>query len=357
MHSLAGSALPIITSRCFWELPTSVEVASSNESRQVSLALLAHLGRTNYVSRKANASILCLLLQCIAVFADRLGNAMEAYLPSICLAPCIEMATERLAPLVRVTAEYTLQRLAYSQTSGDEEGSIQQMVRDNIQSLLSTFVAHLRIHRGKAAPSPDEFEKIFTTLSMTKYVLDVIADKDVSADAQSPNHQSIRSLRELMAILVERYDHLLNQKVVSEPRRLEYAQTLGASLQYFCIECGVDQMKIYTYRLPGVAEPSKRPWLGLLDQFRVTSSTGLHSEEKYGEEEETRDDGPPNSINDTSFKQSPSADDVDFVDSVLSRCCFLLSNDSLRVRIAASEGMLSGFKYLSFLACQEVSFY
>jgi hypothetical protein len=350
LHSLASSVIPIATSSCLWDLSTSNEVVSSNESRKVSLALLARLGRSNFVSRKANASILCLLLQLIAVFADRLGCDMKSFL-SITLVPCVEMATDVSAPLVRATADHTLQRIAHSIRSDENQNNhdiIQQMIRDNVQSLLSTFLTRLRIHRGKIAPSPDEYERILSTSSMTKYVLQAISQSPSCAEkSHSPCVESIRSVRELISILVDRFDHLLHKKVVAETRRLEFAQVLSTCLQYLCKEYGVEKTEIYTYRLPGTVTPVKQPWREVLDQFIIPNQQGFIADKNDANGQESTGGQPKLK------KISADSEDVDFVDSMLSRCCYLLSNDSLRVRIAACDGMISGFHYLSFLACQE----
>lgn len=345
LKTLAFSILPIMVSSCLWNLPTKSEKehisdsSNSTSNREVSL-----MGTVAPSALKGNASAICLLLEIISLSCSLLQENIEAFL-SVVLLPTVEKAASNNVPMIRAAANRVLAHMADAcGFSGTHE-----LINQHLQSLMGGMSGRLRILGGKVAPQAAEFDNVLTVSSMIRFVLESIAKKPTERDPPEGQHESVVShILELVSLLMERFDHFILRKAVGEPIILELTTVCHSSFQYLLSGYGANDDAIYTYRIRGselANQESPEPWLALLEDFRIAPSESFSASQ-------TRSDGDGAEEND--MNQQPHVGtqaEIDFVSRLMPRCCYFLSNQSLKVKIASCDAMISGFRFLAFVAC------
>jgi hypothetical protein len=129
---------------------------------------------------------------------------------------------------------------------------------------------------------------------------------------------------------------------------LELTSVCHSSFQYLLSAYGANDDAMYTYRIRGselANQESPEPWRELLEDFRIAPSESFSASH-------TRSDGDKAEEND--MNQQPHATspaEIAFVSRLMPRCCYFLSNQRLKVKIASCDTMISGFRFLALVAC------
>jgi hypothetical protein len=342
LKTLTSSILPIMVSSCLWNLPTKSEneqtsdSSNSSTSREVSL-----MGKVTPTALKGNASAICLLLEIISLSCSLFQEHIEAFL-SVILLPTVEKAASNNVPMIRAAANRVLVHMA----NACGFPGTHELIHQHLQSLMGGMSGRLRIPGGKLAPQAAEFDNVLTVSSMIRFVLESTAQRPTERGPREGQHESVVShILELVSLLMERFDQFILRKGVGEPIMLELTTVCHSSFQYLLSDYGANDDAMYTYRIELANEESPEPWLELLEDFRIAPSESFSPSQ-------TRPDGDRTEEND--MNQQPRATtqaEIDFVSRLMPRCCYFLSNRSLKVKIASCDAMISGFRFLAFVAC------
>ena len=345
LKTLASSILPILVSSCLWNLPTKSEKeqisATSNSRFSHELSLM---GTVTPTALKGNASAICLLLEILSLSSSLFQEHIETFL-SVILLPTVEKAASNNAPMIRAAASRALVHMA----NACGFPGTHELINQHLQSLVSGMSGRLRIPGGKIAPQAAEFDNVLSVSSMIRFVLESIAQRSIERDPPRGQHESVVSyILELVSLLMERFDHFILRKVIGEHIMLELTTVCNSSFQYLLSAYGADDDAMYTYRIRGsefANQESPEPWLELLEDFRCAPSESFSATQ-------TRSDGDRAEENDRNQQlHATSQAEIDFISRLMPRCCYFLSNQSLKVKIASCDAMISGFRFLAFVAC------
>ena len=334
LQSLASSILPLLVDPSLWSLP--IQPSKTVEEKP----LLSP--RTLY----ANCCVSVLLLELITSFCEILGSNLDQYLSTI-LYPIMEKAGHGSPPMVQRAAHRSVE--AISAICGFP--NLPTFARDRFNSLMATMLSRLRLPGGAHFSGDTNMEDTLAVCRSVRWLLDTVI-QEYPADS---NKETTSSMVELLSLLVERFDYLFLEKVLSERDIYELTLVHKSSFNYFLTIFGAEDDAVYTYRLRGVRNESPRPWLDLLSAFRKASFEGFQSkaqeEQKLGENESGRVVVTIDRI--SSIRMA----EIELVSILIKRNCYMLSNESLSVRISSCDGLISGFRFLAFVACfDEVSY-
>jgi hypothetical protein len=345
LKTLASSILPIMVSSCLWNLPTKSEQEQisdgSNSSTNHEVSLMSTMTPT---ALKGNASAICLLLEIISLSCSLFQEDIEAFL-SVILLPTVEKAASNNVPMIRAAANRVLVHMANAcGFPGTDE-----LINQQLQSLMGGMSGRLRIPGGKIAPQAAQFDNVLSVSSMIRFVLESIAQRPTDRDVPEGQHEWVVShILELVSLLMERFDHFILKKAIGEPIMLELTSVCHSSFQYLLSGYGANDDAVYTYRIRGselANQESPGPWLELLEDFRISPiesfSASQNSSDGDRADESDRNQQP----------YATSQAEIDFVSRLMPRCCYFLSNHSLKVKIASCDAMISGFRFLAFVAC------
>ena len=345
LKTLASSILPILVSSCLWDLPTKSEKEQISDSSNTSTSNeLFLMGTVTPIALKGNASAICLLLEIISLASSLFQEHIEAFL-SVILLPTVEKAASNNVPMIRAAANRALVHMANAcGFPGTDE-----LINQRLQSLVGGMSGRLRIPGGKIAPQAAEFDNVLTVSSMIRFVLESIAQRPTERDPPEGQHEPVVScILELVSLLMERFDHFILRKAIGEPIMLELTSVCNSSFQYLLSGCGANDDAMYTYRIRGselANQESPEPWLELLEDFRCAPRESFSASQ-------TSSDGDRAEGNDRNQQHhATSHAEIDFVSRLMPRCCYFLSNQSLKVKIASCDAMISGFRFLAFVAC------
>jgi hypothetical protein len=350
LNSLASSILPVATSSPLWDLPTDADFgASSHEPSTGTEYLMQTSTPVSAVALRGNAGAMKLLLELVASFCTLLQTDAQTFLSSI-LSPIVERASSQNVPLVQTAAMTALEQV--SRACGFHDAP--ELICAHFGHLMGSLIGRLRIPGGRLAPGPHEVKAIITVSSTVRTILATASRFESSESIKTLDQAGIASMVELLTLLIERFDHLIARKVLGEERLLELVLVCNATFGYLLSSYGACTDAMYSYRMEGRNASEGQPWRGLLTQFHADSAKLDDVSPREGfaiasdrTSTQTKNGNPPNGMEAT---LDISSKEIDFVSRLMSRCCYFLSHQSLRMRIASCDTLTSGFRFLAFVA-------
>jgi hypothetical protein len=261
---------------------------------------------------------------------------MESIMSSI-LPAIVEKASQESLDSVHIVSLETLKTIGLSLglENPDELISSRQTV------LFATMLGRLRLPGGSLVPNQSDVDDIITTANSLRWVLETVTRPKPEINASGVTMTAKSSVVDLMSVFQHRYDHLFMQKVLKNVDVGDLCSLHRAFFDYFLNIYGVDRDATYTFKLQGVIESPKQPWLDQLSKFRKCNpNKGLH-QDPAPEAKEKLDSG--------ETRVDVSETDISLFSRIIARNCYLLSHKLLKVRIKSCEGLLSGFQFLAFV--------
>lgn len=217
-----------------------------------------------------------------------------------------------------------------------------RLIIDRCGTLLAEMLSQLRIPGGGRWNGRDDSEEIIQVAFALTWVLDECTiDRSELHDGEPTSTGS--TLVELVGTLMDRIDHQFISRSMPEKVAFQLTRMYAAVFKYLkMLHFAVDDQKASV-----TGEGPANSWLKLLsllerspnEEFRASSAF-----DSDGDEGNSGREGVQRGI----FGKLT----VDLIADVMFRLCFLLSNDSLRVRIGACESMTHGFEYLAKVTTQ-----
>jgi hypothetical protein len=296
-----------------------------------------------------NSIVIRLLLELVANFCDLLEERAESYL-SVILYPIVGKASQDGAQLVKSAASSVLHRIAVACGYHDSRG----LIRKHFDQLVTSMLGCLRIPGGKLVPGYDKIDEILSVASSLRYVLQIAVPRsEQSAGRQTLERNSAHCMVEIVTLLTQRLNHLIVRKAVKDEQFFELIAVYTASFSFLLVTYGAKDGCIYACRIGSTMnEPSSKPWREMIAPFRVSAIAHLSPEEGFAQtaaltpqdKELDRERRIPDS-------HDVSIPEIEFVSRLLSKCCYFLSYNSLRMRIASCDAIISGFRFLAFVSC------
>jgi hypothetical protein len=222
-------------------------------------------------------------------------------------------------------------------------------IRHEFNSLMASILGRLRLPGGTQVPTEGDLQDTLAVSASSQWVLEMATEKIPACDLM--DRASVSCVVDLFSLLVERFDHLYLQKTMSEDDTYGLTLVYTACFKYFLAAFGArNEESIYTYRMESPGDGSSQPWLQLLSVFRKPTRDGLSAPSA-----DLSDDDPSDSVQerDTTVDKCLAIDmtEIDCVSLLITRSCYFLSHESLRVRISTCDSLTSGFRFLAFVAC------
>jgi hypothetical protein len=225
-------------------------------------------------------------------------------------------------------------------------------IRHEFNSLMASILGRLRLPGGTQVPNEGDLQDTLAVSASSQWVLEMAIEKIPACDVM--DRASVSCVVDLFSLLVERFDHLYLQKTMSEDDTYGLTLLYTACFKYFLAAFGArNESSTYTYRMESPGDGSSQPWLKLLSVFRKPTRDGLSSPSA-----DLSDDGDPSDDSvqerdNTVDKKCLAIDmaEIDCVSLLITRSCYFLSHESLRVRISTCDSLTSGFRFLAFVAC------
>ena len=357
LHSLQTSILPIITSPCLWNLPIIADIPMNPLSPQHP----SEFSATSRVALRGNAFFSCLLLEIIGVLTTLLDQETHSFL-SVVLLSIVEKASSRNVPLVQWTAASVLEQIV----TACRYDNISDLINQSMPFLMSGLVGRLRIPGGRLVPGYDELEGVIAVSGVVRYVLKTTLSGAITEEASIDTIANISHVVKAVSVLMERFDHLIVQKLVAEPQLLELAHLCQECFSFLLSCYGASSETIYTYRMrangeDAEEEDSKKLWWNLLSPFRVTVAENgvdacVRQESKSINNTSDRFAATTGPVSGQPKEPAITSEEIDFVSRLMARCYYFLSNPSLRVKISSCDALIAGFRFLGFVAwSQKVS--
>lgn len=363
LKSLASWIMPIIVSYPLWDLPTSFRDAE--DSKRDSSSLEIHRSVNEALSLESedlvapmalrgNACFMCGLLHIISTIFTLLRNEAAPFLPTV-LYLLLEKASAWNVLQVKETATAVLKDVA----GALEYTNLAEMIHEKMDVIAGEMLATLRIPGGgQILPQGENKNDLVGVATTIRAVLGFVSGDNMKHTSKHTCKSHLSYLIELVTAMVEHFDRFESKD------ENEFEATLA---MIFVIE------SIFRYMIwnTGAAEKiddndsecgkdNAEPWLDLLDDFRISTSKNDdidHADalspkegfEAYRNEQDSLENNPETT---TTMKEAPftSKHEIHFVNVLVSRCTFFLSNASLKLQIASSEAMTSGFQYLAIVA-------
>jgi hypothetical protein len=341
LNSLASSVLPVATSSPLWDLPTDAGFGASSHAPST--------GTEYLIAFRGNAGAMKLLLELVASFCTLLQTDAQTFLSSV-LSPIVERANSQNVPLVQTAAMAALEQV--SRACGFHDAP--ELICAHFGHLMGSLIGRLRIPGGRLSPGPHEVKAIITVSSTVRTILATASRFKSSEIYKTLDQAGIASMVELLTLLIERFDHLIARKLLGEERLLELVLVCNATFGYLLSSYGACTDAMYSYRMEGRNSSEGQSWRGLLTQFHAESAKLDDVSPREGfaiasdrTSTKTKNGNPPNGMEAT---LDISSKEIDFVSRLMSRCCYFLSHQSLRMRIASCDTLTSGFRFLAFVA-------
>ena len=325
-QALALSILPLLVDSSLWHLPLQ-NLHGVHEVKTTSSPKVLH----------GNECVVVALLELTRIFCYFLCQYdMESIMSSI-LPVVVEKASQDSVDSVNTAALETLKTIGVS--VGLENAD--ELVSSHQAILFATMLGRLRLPGGSKIPSQSDVDDITTTANSLRWVLDMVTRTKLENKASAVKTSAKSSVVDLMSVLEHRYDHLFVQKVLKNEDIEDLCYLHRAFFDYFLNIYEVDRDVTYTFKMQGVIESPKQPWLDQLSKFRKCNpDKGLHQDPtpEVNEEVDARE---------TSIDVSET--DISLFSRIIARNCYLLSHKLLKIRIKSCEGLLSGFQFLAFV--------
>jgi hypothetical protein len=362
LHSLASSVLPIITQSLLWDLPLHADdkkhpITSPLPTRDILLETTDKMlfeRRTTSSSEtfRANSIVIRLLLELVAQFCDLLQERAESYL-SVIFYPIVGKASQDGAPLVQSAAATVLHGIAVACGYRDSPG----LIRKHFDQLAISMLGCLRIPGGKLVPGDDKIDEISSVACSLRFVLQrALPTSEQSAGRGTLERNSVHCMVEIVTLLTELFNHLIARKAVTDEKFFELIAVYTASFSFLLVNYGAKEGCNYTYRIGStINEPSSKPWREMIAPFRVSTSAHQSPEEGFAKSAALISQDKLDHEKSMLDSHDVSIPEIEFVSRLLSKCCYFLSYNSLRMRIASCDAVISGFRFLAFVSCyQEV---
>ena len=347
LKSLSQSVLPILTSSHFWNLPTSFEFRTNPSS------MGSEDSGTSATALYGNVTLVCLLLQMIEKLVGLLQEDCEAFLPSI-LYPLVEKAGLWSAPLVQTTASEVLRAVA----KACMDDGISRFLQNHMDYLASSMLGKLRIAGGKVVPDYRDSMEIMAVCNSVRYLLQTMTQRAAPGGSNgSLERYSVSNMVEIVSALAQRFNHLIVRKAIGYDSLFDFVLVCSSTFLYMLAGYGADREFLYSYRMGKIASPLPQVWQGGLDQFRINAGAVSSETFRLGDRNEAANDDSGQSAGTSKFL-GVTGREIGFVSQLMSRCCYFLSHESLKMRIASTDALIGGFKFLAFVAWhEEVSLY
>ena len=350
--SLASSVLPLIVSDSMWTLPTVLEAGTINDSRKgQSREMGTHgwnqtsNGQTACPSAtimNSNAVLISVMMGVIREFTHALGENMRLHLP-ILLFPILE----RASPIgnhstVQRAAVSTLQDITHSIGYDD----VSSLIASNFDYLVDAISLRLRKY-GKENMCLERSCVGVIDLILCSAIHKRDANVSTANGPVAVGYVSIASnLLTCFLNYLDRQSVLTNQNILDATRIL---QSMCAFM-----ESSIDMhLSVST---PVTQDEVDCDWLQRLD-FDLTSLSAGHASDVRCDDDfvTVNDDIKPTDellLGDTHDAQKNDRDETNFmkevnaINTILSRCCYLLCYSNLPIQVICCETIHFGFRAL-----------
>eukprot|EP00980_Cylindrotheca_fusiformis_P001323 scaffold333_cov133-Cylindrotheca_fusiformis.AAC.49 len=287
----------------------------------------------------SNACVMNLLLSLVSSFILLLGERVSKF-RQMMLLPLVEKATTTNHELVKNAAEQSLAALANESALS----STTVLVSQYFNQLVSAMFGRLRLPGGMMVPVDGDLLDTLSLVASITWVLRVVASVH-SQETCGADKMGTKGLIDLISLLDDRFDHLALRKLLSEENTYIFLGVHQLCFEFLHKAIGANDGSVYSYPSERGCSKSK-PWLDLLSNFRkpgVSSFSQPAAEEAdVGREHQTSLD--------------IDLGEIEFVSKLITKDCFLLSNNSLMVQVSACQSLTSGYRLLAFVSCNyEVS--
>lgn len=278
-------------------------------------------------------SISILSLEFLSQAAVLLVNDVETLVPTI-LYPILEKVHIYNNRIVQEAARDAIRSIVFA----CESPSISEFLQSEAMLIFAEIFSRLRI------PGRDEADTWAIVATLT-WVLDEMSNADFPLDSQQIDYSAISSLIELCDVLMNRLDHYFLDKKIGETSTYILTKLYSAIFRYFMF---VFEVHGDAYEGHTMKDATDGSWLSLLSVFE-TPAKGF--EERLSSQE---CDGTTENGDGTKTRRKMKKAEVDLCSKIISRACYLLSNESLRVQISVCESISFGFQFLGN-TCKAVS--
>ena len=395
LQSLVSSILPIITRPPLWTLPTTVQIAE-DESRvhgtnrnEVTLhsyltsprgldaAILddQRLVDASAIDSETSASAFCgnailigLLMELIGTISVLLGESIRPFLPTI-LYPVLENTSAVHHHHVQQAALLTLEQLSQA----DGCATVTSFISKHFDYLVDSVTAKLRRPGGVTKASiPYVNQDLFYSGVVELLLRSLAKEAEDNAlhgidDARDTSH--ITLLADLLDNILVAYDDSIAQgsKDMRSRAALGLLKMFEAALAFLSTAMAGEYPQRDEDNSSTNANVVEPPWVESLAAFKLhckgpndensDDEEGLsarHGFERHhaSKEKKTNLADSSSSSLDNQEKSHPLdkariASAIESANSILSRCCYLLSVHDLKVERASCEVMISAFRFLA----------
>jgi hypothetical protein len=347
LKSLSSSILPLLVESFLWNLPTTQR---SKESTKI--AVSDRNGSNKFfspVSLHGNICVIVLLLELQSSFFELLGQDVSNSLVSSMLYPIVEKASQANGSLVQRAARRTLIVLAKVHNFSN----LQDFLCQEFTPILAAIFGRLRLPGGMLVPANGDLDDTLLALASTTWILQHAKKRDESKEI-IPYAKEVEaermSLVDLISLLEDRFDHLSLRNVISESDAFGFVTMHQVCFDYLNHSFGVEYPTIYSYPTERFRLKNPKPWLDLLSAFKRTSLIDFQQTSSEQQYEDAK-------IEENESSLIVGTEVIEFVSRLISKDCYKLSNQDLRIQVEACTSLISGYRFLAFISCNyEVSF-
>ena len=351
LSSLASSVLPVVVSEPLWTLPTTLgnRVSSSSYSQAQQMRDNSNNDTTRSVTiMNSNAIMVSALMGLICQFTHEhaLGDSMMLHLPTI-LFPLLERASP-------IGNHSSVQRAAFSSlwdvSLAIGYSDISSLLASNFDYLVDAISLRLKKYAREQSPMERSLLGVVDVI-LQSLVHHGRSDSSLEQSGVALAAGHVAMIGHLLKCLLSHFDRQ------SYMTNLSLFDTVGVfrSMGIF-METSID-FYIYNHRTEVEVkspETGVDEWFQRLDFELDIGSGGYHDDELKDDmfsEIEPTDEGEP--LNEADLQQSSDDQgDTDFVheiaaiNSILSRCSYLLCYADLQIQVLCCETMQSGLRSL-----------
>ena len=346
--SLASAVLPVIVSEPLWTLQTTSGIRSSHDGTGLddqaqSVSIMNH-----------NAILVSLLMGVIHQFTHIIGGEnIQLLLPTI-LVPLLE----RSSPIgnhsfVQSAAVGLLQDITVSIGYND----ISSLLASNFDYLIDAISLRMtKNSREMQVPMERSLVGVVDVI-LQSIVYHGSPDKGKGGEPLTAGHVSM--VKNLLTCLLNHFDrqqHTANVLSTFDMARVFLSMNtfmdsaIDSYIQQSCIN--------HTHKTSDNEEEETDDWFQRLDaELNVDSAAYYASEEDdntdngmFSEQEDidnvADDNSPPVDTGTDDQEKTDFLQEISSINSTLSRCCYLLCYDDLRIQVVCCETILSGFQSL-----------
>ncbi len=294
-----------------------------------------------FQTKQAIASIVILSLEFLSTAAILLAKDMET-LVSMLLYPILDKVHINNNSVVQEAARDAI----WSIVVACDSPSVGCFLEDEAAHLFAEMFSRLRIPGGGTTADGDMSETLAVAATLT-WVLEEMSKGDSKDNSQHLNKGAISILIDLCNTLINRVDHLSLDKKITEETIFQLTKLYSAILRYFMVFFEV-------YDNHGEDHPRNSDvngsWLHCLSMFEKPSS-GFHNQ--ASSEADPKESDYNKMCTGSGARLNIGKPEVDLIGKIISRACYLLSNESLRVQISACESLTFAFRFLGS-GCRKV---